>query len=277
MTPTTRTRRLVLIATTGVAAISTAGAYMAMTAFGVDALGMTPITAYATAGVLEMSLVTVALLAREAARDARPTGVLLTLTWGLSGLSGLFAAWHELHLGHPVAAAVFRFVVPLLAALMWHLALIGDRHLATGRTWTQAVITRRMHRLLMTAEAAHLAAQTDTGTLSARRRVARANAAARRARSVVLRTVDPAHMAPVMTAWVDAAHAVTDSLTHLTAHTRPAPSPTPQQFVPVREHITLAPIAQARALRAAGTRVADIATRLGRSERTVYRWLDEAA
>lgn len=127
-----RSRAGVLTAAVSVALISTASAYLAMVAFGVDVLGMSDGIAYATAGVFELSLVTVALLAREAAKDNRPGGVLLTLTWALSAASGVFAAWHELFIDNPLGAAIFRFLVPLLAALMWHLALIGDRHLATG-------------------------------------------------------------------------------------------------------------------------------------------------
>ncbi|MBO0611101.1 hypothetical protein [Myceligenerans salitolerans] len=195
-------RRLVLAAAVSVALISTVGAYLAMVAFGIDVLAMDAATAYATAGVFELSLVTVALLAREAAKDNRPGGTLLTLTWALSSASGAFAAWHEIFIGHPLGAAVFRFLVPLLAALMWHLALIGDRHLATGQSWTGARQARRMHALFLATEdlfrAQHLGG----------RRLAAAEARRRRARAVALRTVPPEAMRGQVTTWVEALGAV---------------------------------------------------------------------
>jgi hypothetical protein len=116
-----------------VAGIATSNAYLAMVDFAVDMVGMDRGTAYVIAGVFELSLFTVAVLAREAAKDNRPNGVLLTLTWVLSGASGIFAAIHEYDLGHGIGAILFRISVPTLAALMWHLALIGERHLAPCR------------------------------------------------------------------------------------------------------------------------------------------------
>ncbi|GAB4084090.1 hypothetical protein GCM10028784_07200 [Myceligenerans cantabricum] len=205
MTTLTRpasSRGLVLAAAVSVALISTVGAYLAMVAFGIDVLAMDAATAYATAGVFELSLVTVALLAREAAKDNRPGGTLLTLTWALSSASGAFAAWHELFIGHPAGAAVFRFLVPLLSALMWHLALIGDRHLATGQSWTGARQARRMHALFLATEDL-FRAQHHGG-----RRLAAAEARRRRARAVALRTVPPEAMRGQVATWVEALGAV---------------------------------------------------------------------
>lgn len=208
--PTRRSRRLVLTGAISVALISTGSAYLAMVQFGIDVLAMNQGTAYATAGVFELSLVTVALLAREAARDNRPGGTLLALTWALSSASGVFAAWHEAYIGHPVGAVLFRFIVPLLAALMWHLALIGDRHLATGTSWSAMRQSARMHALFLTTEDLFRAQSLHDGSRAARRRLARAEAGRRRARSVALRTVPPMEMRAQVAAWCEALAAVGD-------------------------------------------------------------------
>lgn len=208
--PTRRSRRLVLTGAISVALISTGSAYLAMVQFGIDVLAMNQGTAYATAGVFELSLVTVALLAREAARDNRPGGTLLALTWALSSASGVFAAWHEAYIGHPVGAILFRFIVPLLAALMWHLALIGDRHLATGTSWSALRQSARMHALFLTTEDLFRAQSLHDGSRAARRRLARAEAGRRRARSVALRTVPPMEMRAQVAAWCEALAAVGD-------------------------------------------------------------------
>lgn len=208
--PTRRSRSLVLTGAISVALISTGSAYLAMVQFGIDVLAMNQGTAYATAGVFELSLVTVALLAREAARDNRPGGTLLALTWALSSASGVFAAWHEAYIGHPVGAVLFRFIVPLLAALMWHLALIGDRHLATGTSWSAMRQSARMHALFLTTEDLFRAQSLHDGSRTARRRLARAEAGRRRARSVALRTVPPMEMRAQVAAWCEALAAVGD-------------------------------------------------------------------
>ncbi|MFE7507418.1 winged helix-turn-helix domain-containing protein [Promicromonospora sp. NPDC057488] len=208
--PTRRSRNLVLTGAISVALISTGSAYLAMVQFGIDVLAMSQGTAYATAGVFELSLVTVALLAREAARDNRPGGTLLALTWLLSSASGVFAAWHEAYIGHPVGAVLFRFIVPLLAALMWHLALIGDRHLATGTSWSALRQSARMHALFLTTEDLFRAQSLNDGSRTARRRLARAEAGRRRARSVALRTVPPTEMRAQVAAWCEALAAVGD-------------------------------------------------------------------
>jgi hypothetical protein len=208
--PTRRSRSLVLTGAISVALISTGSAYLAMVQFGIDVLAMNQGTAYATAGVFELSLVTVALLAREAARDNRPGGTLLALTWVLSSASGVFAAWHEAYIGHPVGAVLFRFIVPLLAALMWHLALIGDRHLATGTSWSALRQSARMHALFLTTEDLFRAQSLNDGSRAARRRLNRAEAGRRRARSVALRTVPPTEMRAQVAAWCEALAAVGD-------------------------------------------------------------------
>lgn len=200
--------RPAMIAAVAVAMIATGSAYLAMVGFGTDVLEQSVAIAYTTAGVFELSLVTVALLAREAATQNRPNGTLLTLTWALSSASGVFAAWHELFLGHAVGAVVFRFVVPVLAALMWHLALIGDRHLASGRTWSAMRENARMHALFLSIDAERRARNRADGSRSARRRIDRAERARLRARAVALRTVPPAEVRAQVATWSDALAAV---------------------------------------------------------------------
>jgi hypothetical protein len=220
-------RRLVLGGAVSVALISTVSAYLAMVGFGCDVLGMDAATAYTTAGVFELSLVTVALLAREAARDNRPGGTLLTLTWALSSASGVFAAIHEVYMGHPAGAVAFRFIVPLLAALMWHLALIGDRHLASGTSWSGMRQSMRMHALFLTTEDAVRAHAADDGTPAARRVIVRAEARRRAARAVALKSVPPAEMRTRTVEWLDSLSAVADAVTdvarlHVEANNRVA-------------------------------------------------------
>lgn len=191
-----------------VAALATGNAYLAMVDFAVDMVGMNQNTAYVIAGVFELSLFTVALLAREAAKDNRPNGVLLTLTWVLSGASGVFAAMHEHELGHGIGAILFRLSVPTLAALMWHLALIGERHLATGTTWADA---RRLRAMQAMFEAAEDALRIGPDGRKGRRAAARF----RRARSRARRVSPPAVMIHQTQQW-DAASAA-ETATILTA------------------------------------------------------------
>ncbi|MFE7504010.1 hypothetical protein [Promicromonospora sp. NPDC057488] len=253
--PRRGSRRLVLGGAVSVALISTVSAYLAMVGFGRDVLGMDAATAYTTAGVFELSLVTVALLAREAARDNRPGGTLLTLTWALSSASGVFAAVHEVYLDHAAGAVLFRFIVPLLAALMWHLALIGDRHLASGATWSGIRQTMRMHALFLTTEDAVRAHAADDGTPAAHRAIVRAEARRRAARAVALKSVPPAEMRTRTAEWMDSLSAVADAVTdvarlHVEANNR------------VAGHLTTGPVSGAdyadKAAEAVRAEVADI-------------------
>lgn len=211
-TPTGSGRGLILFGAVSVALISTAAAYVAMVGFGRDVLAMGAINAYAFAGVFELSLVTVALMAREAAQQDRPAQTLLTLTWLLSAASGFFAGWHEIHLGHAATAAAFRFIVPLLAALMWHLALVGDRHLAMERSWSELRMGARMHALLATRVEWRRARDTAVRkrTASSRRKLERAQKRYWRAEAVALRSVAPGAMRDQITQWVDAFAAVAE-------------------------------------------------------------------
>jgi hypothetical protein len=125
----------------------------------------------------------------------------------------VFAAWHELYMGHPLGAVLFRFIVPLLAALMWHLALIGDRHLASGASWSGMRQSMRMHALFLTTEDAVRAHAADDGTPSARRAIERAEARRRAARAVALKSVPPAEMRTRTLEWMDSLSAVADAVT----------------------------------------------------------------
>lgn len=205
-------RGLILVGAVSVALISTAAAYVAMVGFGRDVLAMGAINAYAFAGVFELSLVTVALMAREAAQQDRPAQTLLSLTWLLSAASGFFAGWHEIHLDHAATAAAFRFIVPLLAALMWHLALVGDRHLAMERSWSDLRTGARMHALLATRVEWRRARDTALRrrTRASRRRLERAQKRYWRAEAVALRSVAPGAMRDQITQWVDAFSAVAE-------------------------------------------------------------------
>ncbi|GAA1863797.1 helix-turn-helix domain-containing protein [Myceligenerans crystallogenes] len=209
-----------LVAAVAVAVISTVTAYLAMVAFGTDVLHMPAWLAFVCSGVFELSLVTVALLAREAARDNRPSGILLMLTWALSATSGVFAAWHEfvsLPFTEAIGAALFRFLTPLLAALMWHLALIGDRHLATGASWSGMRTTARMHVLFLATEDLYRIQADVDGSWASRRRLAIAARRRRKARAIALRSVAPQDMRAHCAAHVDAVKAQADADAELAA------------------------------------------------------------
>lgn len=207
--PAQQSRGLILIGAIALAAIATGSAYIAMVGFGRDVVGMSAGVAYTTAGFLEGCLVMVALMAREAAQQERPNGLLLGLTWAFSAASAVFAAWHEIELGHSPAAAVFRFLVPFVAALMWHLVLVGDRHLATGRSWSQLRASGRMHAALEAVEDYHDAWKLHNdpehgGTAATRKQLVKAREQMKRAGRIARRTVDPEQMGDELAKFVDA-------------------------------------------------------------------------
>lgn len=245
-----QSRRLILTGAIAVALISTAGAYYAMVGFAVDILAMSVGTSYAFAGVFELSLVTVALMAREAMQNDRPAPTLLACTWLLSAASGFFAAWHELAAGHGIGAAVFRIAVPLLAALMWHFALIGDKHLATGRTFSQLLAGRRMHTAFEAVEDYQAAHDRHTdpergGTKKTLRQLDRANARMVKASRAARRTVAPADMHTEIAAYVAGFEAFAGgvfTVQQLQHDARPASSSTTDTAAPAAP-VELAPIA----------------------------------
>ncbi|WP_155990620.1 DMT family transporter [Paraoerskovia marina] len=199
-----RGRHLPMVAVVIAAFIATALAYSGMVLFGLEVAGMAPMEAYALAGFLEVSLVAVALMARNAALEARPYGVLLTLTWVLSGTSGLFAALHEVAVPSATTPymVVFRFIPPLVAALMWHLALVGERHLVTGDTLDERRRERRVHAYVTALEKWRDARLDSTGDRKSTRKVRTAHQAQRSARDGALKLLTVEDFERRMQVWV---------------------------------------------------------------------------
>ncbi len=200
-----RGRHLPMIAVVVAAMIATALAYSGMVLFGLEVAHMSPIEAYGMAGFLEVSLVAVALMARNAALEGRPYGVLLTLTWVLSGTSGLFAALHEIAV--PTASTpymvVFRFVPPLVAALMWHLALVGERHMVTGHTLEERRRELRVHGYVSALEQWRDARADSSASSADLRKVRAAHERQRAARDAALKLLTVEDFERRMQVWVD--------------------------------------------------------------------------
>ncbi|MEU2201622.1 helix-turn-helix domain-containing protein [Isoptericola sp. NPDC019482] len=200
-----RGRHLPMVAVVVAATIATALAYSGMVLFGLEVAGMSPAEAYALAGFLEVSLVAVALMARNAALEGRPYGVLLTLTWILSGTSGMFAALHEIAVpdaSTPYMVA-FRFVPPLVAALMWHLALVGERHLVTGHTLDERRREHRVHQYVTALELWRDARLDSTGNHAGMRKVRTAHSRQRAARDAALKLLTVEDFERRMQVWVE--------------------------------------------------------------------------
>lgn len=200
-----RGRHLPMVAVVLAAFIATALAYSGMVLFGLEVAHMTPVEAYALAGFLEVSLVAVALMARNAALEARPYGVLLTLTWILSGTSGLFAALHEIAVPNestPYMVA-FRFVPPLVAALMWHLALVGERHLVTGHTLDERRRESRVHQYVTALEMWRDARLDSSGSRRGMRKIREMHRRQRAARDRALKLLTVEDFERRMQVWVE--------------------------------------------------------------------------
>jgi hypothetical protein len=194
-----------MVAVVIAATIATALAYSGMVLFGLEVAHMSPLEAYGLAGFLEISLVAVALMARNAALEGRPYGVLLALTWVLSGTSGLFAALHEIAV--PTASTpymvVFRFVPPLVAALMWHLALVGERHMVTGHTLEERRRELRVHGYVSALEQWRDARADSAGSSGDLRKVRAAHERQRAARDAALKLLTVEDFERRMQVWVD--------------------------------------------------------------------------
>lgn len=203
--PRYRGRHLPMVAVVIAAFIATALAYSGMVLFGLEVAHMAPLEAYALAGFLEVSLVAVALMARNAALEGRPYGVLLTLTWVLSGTSGVFAALHEVAV--PTASTpymvVFRFVPPLVAALMWHLALVGERHLVTGHTLDERRREHRVHQYVTALELWRDARLDSSGSRRGAHKVRAAHERQRAARDRALKLLTVEDFERRMQVWVE--------------------------------------------------------------------------
>ncbi|MCA5892514.1 helix-turn-helix domain-containing protein [Isoptericola sp. NEAU-Y5] len=203
--PRYRGRHLPMVAVVVAATIATALAYSGMVLFGLEVAHMSRPEAYALAGFLEVSLVAVALMARNAALEGRPYGVLLTLTWVLSGTSGMFAALHEVAVpnGSTPYMVAFRFVPPLVAALMWHLALVGERHMVTGHTLDERRRERRVHQYVVALESWRDARLDSSGSRQGMRKVRGAHRRQRTARDGALKLLTVEDFERRMQVWVE--------------------------------------------------------------------------
>jgi hypothetical protein len=146
------------------AAMATALSYVFITQFFVDVAGMPLWQAYSFGGFLEVCLVGAGLQARARILDAAEAGVLITLTWVFSGISAALSASHEIvHRGadgtlvlDPTSGSpltmIVRAVAPLVAAIMWHLLLIGEKHLVSGLPRGYRRHARLMHTYLFARE-----------------------------------------------------------------------------------------------------------------------------
>lgn len=166
-------RTWALAVTIGGAAMATALSYVFITQFFTDVAGMPLWQAYAFGGFLEVCLVGAGLQARARILDGAEAGVLITLTWVFSGISAALSASHEIvHIGPngvPVLdlssgsplTMIVRAVAPLVAAIMWHLLLIGEKHLVSGLPRGYRRHARLMHTYLFARE--ELRDLTNTG------------------------------------------------------------------------------------------------------------------
>lgn len=126
--------------------------------------------AWAIGSVMDLAVIVLALQAREAIVTGRGGRLEMTLTWVASVASGVASASWQLGRAGAQAAGV-RLLLPLLAAGLWHLSLVGAQHAADARpARRQARASRLMLDLAL--------AQADTsGTTRAARRERRARRA----------------------------------------------------------------------------------------------------
>ncbi len=205
-TNTTRPKLSTILANT-VATVATLSSYLAMVNFALDVLEMNPFLAYTTAGVFELMLFTVAIFARERAKEDRPYGTFMLLTVAFATVAGGFAGWEELHAGHPPAAAAFRLFVAWSAAAAWHFDFLGLKQLSTGISWRQGRINRRMQHVQEATESLFRA--RDIGNP---RSIARHQRAYIRAVSRARSMVTPEEMRALTEAQQDSADALVSHL-----------------------------------------------------------------
>lgn len=157
-------RRWSLVVTIAAATMATGLSYIFIVQFFVDVTGMPLWQAAGFGGVLEVCLVAAGLQARERILSGADAGVLITLTWVFSGTSAAVSASHEvvtrtadgsvvldLTSGAPVTMIV-RAVAPLAAAVMWHLLLIGEKHMVSGRPRSYRKHAALMHTYMLARE-----------------------------------------------------------------------------------------------------------------------------
>lgn len=202
----TRPKLSTVLANT-VATVATLSSYLAMVNFARDVLEMSAFLAYTTAGVFELMLFTVAIFARERAKDGKPYGAFMILTVVFATIAGGFAGWEELHAGHPLAAAAFRLFVAWSAAAAWHFDFLGLKELSTGISWRASRINRRMQAVQEATEALFRA--RDIGK---RRAILRHERAYIRAVSRARHLVTPDEMRALTEAQQDSADALVSHL-----------------------------------------------------------------
>ena len=126
--------------------------------------------AWAIGSVMDLAVIVLALQAREAIVTGRGGRLEMTLTWVASVASGVASASWQLGRAGAQAAGV-RLLLPLLAAGLWHLSLVGAQHAADARPARRQARTSRLMLDLALAQA------DPSGTARAARRERRARRA----------------------------------------------------------------------------------------------------
>jgi hypothetical protein len=190
--------------------MATGLSYIFITQFFLDVAGMVTWQAWAFGGFLEVCLVAAGYQARERILAGADAGVLLTLTWVFSGTSAALSASHEivqrtadgmlvldLNSGAPITMIV-RAAAPLAAAVMWHLLLVGEKHMTSGKSPRHRRYTRLMHTYMLAREQWRDIADPED------ERAAQAREAMLAARSKVFRTVPVAEYESFLEEWLAA-------------------------------------------------------------------------
>ena len=118
--------------------------------------------AWGIGSVIDLAVIVLALQARDAVTSGRGGHLEITLTWTASAASGTASAsWQLAHAG--AQAAIIRLTLPLLAAALWHLGLVGQRAATDARPARHQTRTSRLMLNLA------LAQSDTTDTVRARR------------------------------------------------------------------------------------------------------------
>ena len=108
--------------------------------------------AWALGSVMDLAVIVLALQARDAVVAGRGGHIEMALTWAASVASGVASAsWQVTHVG--VQAAVVRLLLPLLAACLWHLSIVGVRATADARPARRQTRASRLALNLALAQA----------------------------------------------------------------------------------------------------------------------------
>lgn len=201
-------RRLLIaltIAVLVVAVVANGAAYLGGVAFTQNVMNLTPITSYVFGGVIELALAVVAAATFIEAYRLQPTALFRTMTWALSGVSGLFGALFEvmeyasghLTLSEGLSAAGWRLFAPFLAAGLWELVI----HLFCGGRHRAHRAAEVRHGLLYAFFKAGEAEGLANGTWAAPFAAARARAAAR----AIAKHVPQAERDTQLAAWLESA------------------------------------------------------------------------